>query len=236
MKILRNMLGRTKALIGVFALLCLQNAYAIDAGQYYYYISEKCVPKGPQEPKARAAVTPDLWLFEVSPAGISDYYVHMNTEALNQYTDEGKSYLAELEAEQAYNAGHASEQGTGVTHNFMLQREAIGLTELIDILSGFSQHQKEKGYYFRKILSLDNQNARFKAVTKVQLVDVGMEDKMFVAGYVSTYYLLDSKGKPDTDAFISVDHKNALSEAIHPYKSPFNQYTKNGICGERWVP
>ena len=146
MKILRNMLGRTKALIGVFALLCLQNAYAIDAGQYYYYISEKCVPKGPQEPKARAAVTPDLWLFEVSPAGISDYYVHMNTEALNQYTDEGKSYLAELEAEQAYNAGHASEQGTGVTHNFMLQREAIGLTELIDILSGFSQHQKEKGY------------------------------------------------------------------------------------------
>jgi len=73
-------------------------------------------------------------------------------------------------------------------------------------------------------------------VTKVQLVDVGMEDKMFVAGYVSNYYLLDSKGKPDTDAFISVDHKNALSEAIHPYKSPFNQYTKNGICGERWVP
>lgn len=59
MKILRNMLGRTKALIGVFALLCLQNAYAIDAGQYYYYISENVFPKALKNRK-RAPPLPQI--------------------------------------------------------------------------------------------------------------------------------------------------------------------------------
>lgn len=223
--------------IGVTSLLLLPlRAVAINAGQYYYYISEQCEPRGPQEPKARGAATPDLWLFEVVPAGISDYYVHMNTDALNQYAEEGKAYLTQQEEEQAYNAGQSTEQNDSVSHNFMLQREAIGLPELIDVLSGFSQHQKEKGYYYRQILSLSNQSPRFKAVTRVQLLDVGLEDKMFINDYSSHYYLLDENGKPEAQAFITVDHRKALTEAIHPYRSTFSQYTVNGVCGERWVP
>lgn len=58
---------------------------------------------------------------------------------------------------------------------------------------------------------------------------------MFVVGYVLNYYLLDSKGKLDIDVFIFVDYKNVFFEVIYFYKSLFNQYMKNGICGECWV-
>jgi hypothetical protein len=235
---LRHVKFRFRLVLSI--LLCLiwsvPYAHAIKAGQYYYFISQQCVPKGPQTPKERGAVTPDLWLFEVSPAGISDYSVHMNTDALSNYAEGGKAYLFELEEEQAYTAGQSNGDGTKIQHDFMLQREAISLEMLVDALNGFSQHQKEKGYYYRKILSLDNSNARFKAVTKVQLVDFGVTEKLFLADYSSHYFLLDEKGSPSMAPFISVDHKEALSRDIHPYKSPFNQYTQDGVCAERWVP
>ncbi|WP_246223279.1 hypothetical protein [Alteromonas profundi] len=237
---LRRVNSRFSFSFSLSVLLCLlwfiPSAHAIKAGQYYYFISQQCVPKGPQTPKERGAVTPDLWLFEVSPAGLSDYFVHMNTDALSNYAEAGKAYLSDLEEEQAYTAGQSSDDNKKIQHDFMLQREAITLDALVDALSGFSQHQKEKGYYYRKILSLDKSDAMFKAVTKVQLIDFGVTEKLFLADYSSHYYLLDEKGKPLATPFISVDHKEALSQDIHPYKSPFNQYTRNGVCGERWVP
>lgn len=212
------------------------SAHAIHAGQYYYFISQQCVPMGPQSPKERGAVTPDLWLFEVAPAGVSDYFVHINTEALSNYADAGKAYLSELETEQAYTAGQSNADNVHIQHDFMLQREALSLETLIEVLSGFSQHQKEKGYYYRQILSLDNTNVSFKAITKVQLLDVGEKERLFLADYSSHYYLLDEQGNPAPKPFISVDHRKALSQDIHPYKSPFSPYTENGVCGERWVP
>ena len=130
-------------------------ANAIGAGQYYYFISDKCIPKGPQTPKERGAVTPDVMLFEVLPAGISDYVVNINTATLTNYAEEGQTYLSELEAEQVYTAGQTTENGYRIVHHdFMLQREAMSLDALVSVLGGFSQLQKDKGYYYKTILKL----------------------------------------------------------------------------------
>ena len=116
-------------------------ATAMDAGQYYYFISDKCIPKGPQTPEERGAVTPDVLLFEVLPAGISDYMINMNTSALSNYNEEGEDYLTSLEEEQVYTAGQVTANANYTQHDFMLQREAIGLKALINVLNAFSQHQ-----------------------------------------------------------------------------------------------
>ncbi|MDO6566933.1 hypothetical protein Q4561_07665 [Alteromonas sp. 1_MG-2023] len=210
--------------------------FAMSAGQYYYFISDKCIPKGPQAPEERGVVTPDVLLFEVLPAGISDYMITVNTAALNNYNEEGQDYLTSLEQEQAYTAGLVTDNAKYTQHDFMLQREAIGLKELINVLNGFSQHQADKGYFYKKLLSVTNPAARFKAVTRVRLTDVAQVDKMYLSEYTSHYYLLDSQGSASDTPFIKVDHNKALRGNIHDTNSPYRIYTKHGVCGERWVP
>lgn len=212
-----------------------KNAQAIEAGQYYYFISEKCAPRGPQTPEERGAVTPDLMLFEVVPAGISDYFVRMNTDALIHYTEIGQRYLSDLEEEQVYTAGEESSEGKKVIHHdFMLQREAIDLKTLIATLNGFSQQQTEKGYYFRTILTLPNKNARFKAVTRVRLTESETANRMLLTDYSTSYYLLDNAGKAESTPFISADHYAAMRENIHEFNSPYHAFTKERVCGEKW--
>ena len=247
LRTIRQNTQRKKALLITFViLLCgLASApiYAIEAGQYYYFISDKCEAKGPQTPEERGAVTPDLMLFEVLPAGISDYYVNINTKALINYTDEGQAYLSGLESEQAYTAGktvnkkesHAKDSSI-IHHDFMLQREAIDLKRLIETLNGFSQLQTDKGYYFKKIVSLQDPNTRFKAITRVRLTDNGIDNRMHLTDYSSSYYPLDDKGKASDTPFISVDHNKALRSTIHDINSPYRIYTKHSVCGEKWAP
>ncbi|WP_334019606.1 hypothetical protein [Alteromonas sp. S015] len=217
-------------------------AFAIEAGQYYYFISEKCVPKGPQTPEARGAVTPDVMLFEVVPAGISDYYVNMNTSALVHYAEEGQSHLSSLEAEQAYTAGKTPSQasirkdGNAIHHDFMLQREAIGLKALINTLNGFSQLQSDKGYFFKKIVGLSNPDAKFKAITRVRLSDIGHDKRMMLTSYTSDYFMLDEQSKASDTPFISVDHGAALRSSLHDTNSPYAVFTQNSVCGEKWEP
>lgn len=211
-------------------------ATAMDAGQYYYFISDKCIPKGPQTPEERGAVTPDVLLFEVLPAGISDYMINMNTSALSNYNEEGEDYLTSLEEEQVYTAGQVTANANYTQHDFMLQREAIGLKALINVLNAFSQHQADKGYFYKKLLSITNPNTRFKAVTRVRLTDVAQENKMQLTEYASRYYVLDNQGTASSTPFIEVDHSKALRQDIHSTTSPYRIYTKHGVCGERWVP
>lgn len=227
----------------LFLTICtvLSNtAFAIEAGQYYYFISDKCVAKGPQTPEERGAITPDVMLFEVVPAGISDYYVNVNTKALLHYGEEGQAYLSSLESEQAYTAGKMSSEeslrkdGNAIHHDFMLQREAIDLKTLIATLNGFSQQQTEKGYYFRTILALPNENARFKAVTRVRLTEGEAANRMLLTDYSTSYYLLDNAGKAENTPIISVDHYAAMRENIHEFNSPYHAFTKERVCGEKW--
>lgn len=134
-------------LITVLGSVATTPVYAIVAGQYYYFISDKCVAKGPQTPEERGAATPDIMLFEVVPAGISDYYVNMNTQALVHYTEEGQAQLNSLESEQAYTAG---KDGSSVHHDFMLQREAITLKTSLRRSTAFRSCSLTKGITLRK--------------------------------------------------------------------------------------
>ena len=217
-------------------------ALAIEAGQYYYFISDKCVAKGPQTPEARGAVTPDIMLFEVVPAGISDYYVNMNNNALIHYTEEGQEYLASLESEQAYTAGKTPsnesvrKDGNAIHHDFMLQREAIDLKTLVNTLNGFSQLQTDKGYFFKKIVGLSDTNAKFKAITRVRLSDIGHDKRMMLTSYTSDYFRLDEQGKASDTPFITADHGAALRSSLHDANSPYAIFTKNSVCGEKWEP
>ena len=216
--------------------------FAIEAGQYYYFISDKCVAKGPQTPEARGAVTPDIMLFEVVPAGISDYNVNMNNNALIHYTEEGQEYLASLESEQAYTAGKAPsnesvrKDGNAIHHDFMLQREAIDLKTLVNTLNGFSQLQTEKGYFFKKIVGLSDTNAKFKAITRVRLSDIGHDKRMMLTSYTSDYFMLDEQGKASDTPFITADHGAALRQPLHDANSPYAIFAKNSVCGEKWEP
>ena len=195
-------------------------AFAIEAGQYYYFISDKCVAKGPQTPEERGAVTPDVMLFEVVPAGISDYYVNMNTSALVHYTEEGQAHLSSMEAEQAYTAGKAPSKdslrkdGNAIQHDFMLQREAM---------------QSDKGYFFKKIVGLSNPGAKFKAITRVRLSDMGYDNRMMLTSYSSDYFMLDEQGKASDTPFITVDHGAALRNSLHDTNSPYAIFTKNSV-------
>lgn len=219
-----------------------QSVSAIEAGQYYYFISDKCAAKGPQAPEERAVVTPDVMLFEVVPAGISDYYVNMNTSALVHYADKGQETLSSLEAEQAYTAGKAPSKdslrkdGNTIHHDFMLQREAIDLKTLINTLNGFSQLQSDKGYFFKKIVSLANSDAKFKAITRVRLSDMGYNKRMILTSYTSDYFMLDAQGKASETPFISVDHGAALRSSLHDTTSPYAIFTQDVVCGEKWEP
>ncbi|TKB02739.1 hypothetical protein E5672_12810 [Alteromonas portus] len=215
-------------------------AFAIEAGQYYYFISDKCEAKGPQTPEERGAVTADVMLFEVVPAGISDYYVNMNTSALVNYAEAGQEYLSSLESEQAYTAGKTPSKdslrkdGNAIQHDFMLQREAIDLKTLINALNGFSQLQSDKGYFFKKIVGLSNPKAKFKAITRVRLSDMGYENRMKLTSYTSDYFMLDEQGKAPDTPFITVDHGAALRNSLHDTNSPYAIFTQNSVCGEKW--
>ena len=217
-------------------------AFAIEAGQYYYFISDKCVAKGPQTPEERGAVTPDVMLFEVVPAGISDYYINMNTSALVDYAEEGQDTLSSLETEQAYTAGKIPSKeslrkdGNAIHHDFMLQREAIDLKTLIGTLNGFSQLQSDKGYFFKKIVGLSDQNAKFKAITRVRLSDMGYDKRMMLTSYTSDYFMLDEQGNTPDRPFITVDHGAALRSSLHDNNSPYAVFAKNSVCGEKWEP
>lgn len=247
---LGNTLNKTKrnrvflTVIASLAFLFSASSQAIEAGRYYYFISDKCVAKGPQTPQERGAATPDIMLFEVVPAGISDYYVNMNTQALVHYTETGQDLLSSLESEQAYTAGKTAagksdsyaKDGSVIHHDFMLQREAISLKTLIETLNGFSQLQSDKGYFFKKIVGLSDTNMMFKAVTRVRLTDNGIDDRMLLSDYSSSYYPLDDQGYAAETPFISVDHNQAMRTDIHEPNSPYAIYTKHYVCGERWEP
>ncbi|GMM67383.1 hypothetical protein MTsDn1_06770 [Alteromonas sp. MTD1] len=217
---------------------------AIEAGQYYYFISDKCVAKGPQTPEARGAATPDIMLFEVIPAGISDYFVNMNTKALIHYAEEGQAFLSSLEQEQAYTAGkgdintqlsHAKD-GSIIHHDFMLQRESIDFNTFVATLNGFSQLQTDKGRYFKKIVSLGNAKPAYKAVTRVRLTDNGMDKRMLLSDYSTSFYPLNEEGVAEETAFITVDHNSAMRASIHEKSNPYAVYAKHYVCGEKWEP
>ena len=162
--------------------------------------------------------------------------INMNTSALSNYNEEGEDYLTSLEEEQVYTAGQVTANANYTQHDFMLQREAIGLKALINVLNAFSQHQADKGYFYKKLLSITDPNTRFKAVTRVRLTDVAQENKMQLTEYASRYYVLDNQGTASSTPFIEVDHSKALRQDIHSTTSPYRIYTKHGVCGERWVP
>lgn len=206
------------------------------AGDYYYFISERCEARGPQEPEIKTAVTPDVRLFDIVPAGISDYYVKMNTSALVDYAEEGQHFLDDLAKQQAYTAGQSAEDPAETHHDFMLQREAIDLAELIRTLNVFSQRQTDTGYYYKKLLTLTDDTARFKAVTRVRLTDTGVENALYLTTFTSEYFRLDDNGNAAETAFITVDHAKAITRNLHGNDSPYASYVEEGVCAEKWVP
>ena len=206
---------------------------AMEAGEYWYVISQRCELLGPTDEAERDAITPALVLFEIVPAGISDYYFKVNTKVLSNYTDEGRDYLEDLSSIQAYTTGKSNTAANESVHDFMLQREAIDRTELVKRLSSFSQVPSDVGYYYKHILKLSDNNAKLKAVTRARLIDTGANNRLYLDSYQSEYYLLNDEGKPQNDAFIIVDHKKALTAALHTEDSPWKLSLKNGVCGEK---
>ena len=206
----------------------------MDAGDYYYFISDMCTPLGPIDDEAALnAITPDVKLFEITPAGISDYYIHMNTQALSNYAQEGIYLLEQLEEEQAYTAGANPQNPKQIFHDFMLQREVISFSQLVSTLNNFSQEQTLKGQYYRKLLSSNDRHARFKAVTSVRLIEVENSDVMFLSQYKSNYYRLNKQGETISPAFMSVNHRTALTRSLHPATSKWSSTTINGVCGKK---
>lgn len=220
--------------IGLFCLT--PNVHAMRAGDYYYFISERCVAKGPQDPQEKAAVTPDIRLFDIVPAGISDYYLKINTEALVDYAEEGKRYLEDLAKTQAYTAGQNPQNDNETHHDFMLQREAIDLAELIRTLNVFSQRQSDTGYFYKKLLTVADDTARFKAVTRVRLTETTVDNTLYLAGFTSEYLMLNESGEAARTAFITVDHLKAITRHLHKPDSPFANYVTDGVCAEKWMP
>lgn len=207
---------------------------AIEAGSYYYFISDFCNALGPiHDEVALDEITPDVKLFDVVPAGISDYNVHMNTEALSNYTSEGKALLQKLEDEQVYTAGINPKNSAQIFHNFMLQREAISFSQLVSMLNSFSQDQTLKGQYYRKLLTTKNNNSRYKAVTTVQLVKTENQFNgvLFLSQYRTDFYHLNGEGVPMSPVYIRVNHRQALSNNLHSIRSEWARTTENGVCG-----
>ncbi|WP_414828975.1 hypothetical protein [Alteromonas sp. H39] len=227
---------RCFSLLTILSLACISSAQAMRAGDYYYFISERCEPRGPQEPEQKAAVTPDVRLFDIVPAGISDYYVKMNTSALADYPEEGQRYLDDLAKQQAYTAGESSDNPQETHHDFMLQREAIDLAELIRTLNVFSQRQSDTGYFYKKLLTLSDDKARFKAVTRVRLTETGVDNALYLTTFTSEYFKLDDNGSAAAEAFITVDHAKAITRHLHDADSPYAHFVSEGICAEKWVP
>ena len=227
---------RCFALLILFSFLNITAAQAMRAGDYYYFISERCEARGPQEPEKKAAVTPDIRLFDIVPAGISDYYVKMNTRALVDYAEEGQRFLDDLAKKQAYTAGQSADNPEETHHDFMLQREAIDLAELIRTLNVFSQRQTDTGYFYKKLLTLADETARFKAVTRVRLTDTGVENALYLTTFTSEYFRLDDDGNAAETAFITVDHAKAIARHLHRDDSPYASYVKKGVCAEKWMP
>lgn len=220
----------------VFSFIFVASAHAMRAGDYYYFISDRCEEKGPEDPEQNAAATSDIRLFDIVPAGISDYYVKMNTKALVDYAEEGQSYLDDLAKEQVYTAGQSSDKPEESQHDFMLQREAIGLAELIRTLNVFSQRQSDTGHYYKKLLTLTEDTARFKAVTRVRLTETKVENTLYLSTFTSEYFTLDENGNTADTPFISVDHAKAMTRHLHQADSPYTPFIKEGVCAKKWMP
>lgn len=226
----------TRATVFFLSLfLWVGDASAMRAGQYYYFIADQCEARGPTTQKERDAITPDVLLFEIVPAGISDYNVNINTKALQHYTQEGMDYLSSLEVQQVYTAGRDAETRLA-HHSFLLQREAINRQTLVSTLRMFSQQQSDQGYFYKQALSLTPDNQYFKAITKVDVQDSKNEGYLLITGYVTQYYKLDATGKSDTSPFLSVDHLGAMKLGLHDREEPYYHFLHRGICGEKWLP
>ena len=220
---------------GFLMLAASLSVSAKGAGEYWYTISERCEPLGPTDEEARDAITPAVVLFEIVPAGISDYYIKVNNDALESYTEEGKAYLDDMASLQAYTIGKSPSSAQESIHGFMLQREAIELTTLVQLLSSFSQMPSDIGYYYKQLLKLDSKDAKFKAVTRAEVIDTGAPNRLLLNTYQTDYFLLTEAGKPEDGPFITVDHKQALSAPLHDSKSPWFKSLEKGLCGEKPV-
>ena len=206
----------------------------MDAGSYYYFISNLCEPLGPiNDEVALDAITPDVKLFDIVPAGISDYYIQINTQALSNYTSEGQYLLKQFESEQVYTAGINPQNSKQIIHDFMLQRDTISYAQLVATLNSFSQNQTIKGQYYRKLLNTNDRNSRYKAVTSVRLIEMEKSGVLFLSQYRSNYYRLSNEGTPHHLVDISADHLKALTHELHPINSQWTHTTKNGICGTK---
>ncbi len=214
------------------ALSLFSNAsFAMQAGSYYYVISEQCKAVGLSD-EQHTKLTPDVMLFEVTPAGISDYAVTMNTAALTDYTEQGQQLLSAWENEQVYTVGQAANPAHSY-HDFLLQKETLSYTQLARTLNLFSQAQSARGHFFKQLLKIDADSARFKAVTRVRLFDEGYQNRLFLKQYVSEYFLLDENNKPRQPAVITVNHRAALTNDLHRPGQPWFSSTQQGACGER---
>ncbi|MFC3122876.1 hypothetical protein ACFOHL_14725, partial [Agaribacter flavus] len=133
----------------------------------------------------------------------------------------------------AYTVGRDT---NGVYHNFMLQREAIDRTTLVDLLASFSQRQSDKGYFYKKLLTLSAEITHFKAITKVTLFEDKSDGALLMTDYTSSYFILDEKGQSEITPFIEVNHQDAIRHGLHRPDSPYYNFMKNELCGEIWEP
>lgn len=205
---------------------------AMGAGDYYYVISERCQSVGLTQ-EQRDEQTPDVLLFEVDPANISDYSISVNNDALHDYTAQGIAYLNNLQANQIYTVGSYSTDTRIAEHRFLLQKEIISYQMLAGLLSRFSESQTDKGHYFRQLLSIENKGAQFLAVTEVKLVDERIPNRVFLSEYASAYFLIDADGKPENAAVVTVSHLDSLTSALHPETSQWKNTLRNGVCAEK---
>lgn len=220
------------ALILLAGLIKVSTAGAVGAGDYYYVISENCKPVGLSD-EQKDALTPDVLLFEIDPANISDYSVKINNDALSDYTEEGIAYLDNLQKKQIYTVGSHSDNNLKTEHRFLLQKEIINYQTLAGLLNRFSQVQNDKGRFYRKLLSIKNKAARFLAITEVRLTDEKIPDRVWLTHYRSAYYALDGSGQPVEPAVITVSHLASLTNWLHETPSQWQRTLQDGVCGEK---
>lgn len=220
------------AFILLTGLLQVNPVKAIGAGDYYYVISEHCQPVGLTD-EQKEKLTPDVLLFEVDPANVSDYSVKINNDALSDYTEEGITYLNNLQEKQIYTVGGKSGNTNETEHRFLLQKEIITYQTMAGLLNRFSQAQGDKGRFYRQLLSIEDKSARFLAVTDVRLLDEKIPDRAMLTHYQSEYFALNENGEPIKPAAITVSHLSSLTNWLHDTPSQWQRTLRNGVCGEK---
>lgn len=217
-------------LVVLGCLLALQPVAAIESGEYYYVISDRCQSVGLTE-KEEDALTPDVRLFDIQAARISDYNVHINTDALSSYSEVGADYLQQLQQQQVYSVGMGPAPDKYSIHTFLLQRETLSYGALAYLLNNFSQSQLERGKYYKALLQIEDKQARFRAVTRIRLTDVRIPQRVLLSEYVSEYFQLDSDGSVITPAAITVDHREGLTADLHDAGSRWQRLAEQNLCG-----